>query len=65
VPGLTGPPNSALPGAPGRIYITDGNGNVVVDVTEERAKDITPGRGAGPKRDPTPQELDLLEKMRR
>lgn len=33
VPGLTGRPNSAIPGAANdRIFITDDNGNVVVDV---------------------------------
>jgi hypothetical protein len=66
VPGLTGPPNSAIPGGGNdRIFITDDNGNVVVDVTRDRAKPVIPGQGFGPKRAPTPQELDLLDKMGR
>jgi len=65
VPNLTGPPNSAIPGGPGRIFVTDENGNVVVDVTGDRAKDVTPGVGFGPKRPLTPSELDLLGKMGR
>ena len=64
MPGLTGPPNSAILGGPGRIFITDEKGNVVVDVTGERAKEITPGRKPS-KRKPTPEELELLKKMGR
>lgn len=63
---LTGPPDSAIPSNnPDRILVTDKNGNVVVDVTRKRAKDVTPGVGFGPKRLPTGQELDLLDKMKR
>src|SRR5690348_6955552 len=40
---LTGPPNSAISGQGDRIYITDENGNVVVDVTPDRAKNVVPG----------------------
>ena len=61
---LTGPPSSALPGAGGgRIFITDEDGNVVVDVTPDRAKDVTPGVGFGDKRPLTDEEKDLLDKM--
>lgn len=60
VPELTGPPNSAIPGAGGRIFITDGNGNVVVDVDRNRAKDVIPGKGFGPKRPPTQEEQELI-----
>jgi hypothetical protein len=64
VPVLTGPPNSAIPGGGNdRIFITDDNGNVVVDVTRDRAKPVMPGQGFGPKRPPTSQEIDLLDKM--
>jgi RHS repeat-associated protein len=65
VPNLTGPPNSAIPGQGGRIYITDEDGNVVVDVTPDRAKPVIPGEGFGPKRPLTGQEQDLLDKMRK
>jgi len=66
VKNLTGPPNSAIPATgPDRIFVTDESGNVVTDVTSDRAKDVTPGVGFGPKRPPTQQELDLLGKTRR
>lgn len=66
VPGLTGPPNSAIAGGgKDRIFITDQDGNVIADVTRDRVKPVIPGKGFGPKRAPTPQELDLLDKMRR
>jgi hypothetical protein len=65
VPSLTGPPNSAILGGPGRIFVTDANGNVVVDIDGGRAKDITPGGRAGAKRRLTAAEIDLLDKMGR
>ena len=60
---LTGPPSSAIRGSPGRICITDSDGNVVLDVTADRAKPVTPGEGFGDKRAPTPDELDLLNEL--
>jgi hypothetical protein len=65
VPNLTGPPNSAIPAAPGRIYVTDGQGNVILDVTRERTKNIRQGRRSKKVRPPTAEELDLLDKMGR
>jgi len=60
---IVGPPNSAIPSASGdRIYITDDKGRVVWDVTGDRTKEVVPGRGFGRKREPTDQELDLLDK---
>ena len=66
VKGLTGPPNSAIPGQGGRIYITDENGNVVIDVTPDRAKEVTPGQGftKGGERDPTDEEKKLLGQVK-
>ncbi|MEO4001727.1 RHS repeat-associated core domain-containing protein [Mesorhizobium sp. CAU 1732] len=60
---LKGPPNSAIKGTGGRIFVTDKNGNVVADITPDRAKDVTPGVGFGPKRPATPQELELWKKL--
>jgi len=64
VKNLTGPPNSAIPGFGGRIYITNDRGQVVLDVTQDRAKVVVPGSGYRGKRSPTPTELDLLNKTR-
>ncbi|MEK6749237.1 MAG: hypothetical protein AABY83_08530, partial [Pseudomonadota bacterium] len=60
-----GPPNSAIPSTGSSIWITDSNGNVVVDVTPLRAKDVTPGSGFGPKRVPTNEELKLWENVKK
>jgi hypothetical protein len=60
----SGPPNSAIPSTGGSVWITDGQGNVVVDVTPERAKPVTPGVGFGEKRPPTKNELDLWDKVK-
>jgi len=60
----TGPPNSAIPTTGESVWITDGNGNVVVDVTPGRAKPVTPGVGFGDKRSPTPTELDLWDRVK-
>lgn len=57
---LTGPPNSIVRGAPGRVYQTDSEGRVIADITAGRVKPVTPGRGFGPKRPPTPQEREWL-----
>ena len=63
VKNLTGPPNSAVRGADGRIYVTNGNGQVIFDITRDRVKPVTPGQGFGPKRPPTPDELELINKI--
>lgn len=67
VKGIVGPPNSAIQGGrPGRIFITDDNGKVVLDVTKDRVKPVgSGGKTFDRKRDPTPQELDLLDRMKR
>ena len=60
---LKGPSNSAIRGAPGRVYVTDADGNVVRDITVDRVKPVTPGKGFGDKRTPTQEELDLIKQL--
>ncbi|MFY9512535.1 MAG: RHS repeat-associated core domain-containing protein [Rubrivivax sp.] len=59
-----GPPNSAIPSTGDSVWITDGDGNVVADVTPERVKPVTPGVGFGEKRPPTPAEVELWEEVK-
>jgi len=64
VKNLTGPPNSAVKGSAGRVYITNDKGQVILDVTSARAKQVTPGVGFGKaERPPTPQELDIINRL--
>lgn len=60
---LTRPPDSAIKGANGRVYLTNDKGQVIADITKTRVKPVIPGRGFGPKRPPTPEELDLINKV--
>jgi len=61
---LTGPPDSVVKSAaPGRIFITDGTGRVILDITAERVKPVTPGVGFGDKRPPTAEELELIKQL--
>jgi hypothetical protein len=61
---LTGPPNSAVKSeAPGRVFVTDSQGQVILDITAERVKSVTPRQGFGEKRRPTPEELDLIRQL--
>ncbi len=60
---LTGPPNSAIKGSAGRVYVTDGKGNVILDITKDRVKPVIPGVGFGPKRLPTTAELELIKEL--
>ena len=64
VKNLTGKPNSAIRGTGDQIYITNDKGQVIRDVTGDRVKEVIPGVGFGPKRNPTEQELDLLDQLR-
>ncbi len=63
VKNLTGPPNSLIKGSKGRVYVTDDKGQVILDITKDRVKPVTPGQGFGPKRPPTPEELDFIDKL--
>jgi RHS repeat-associated protein len=63
VKNLTGPADSAVKGGGERIFVTDGQGRVVKDITKDRTKPVIPGKGFGPKQPPTPQELGLLDRV--
>jgi hypothetical protein len=63
VKNLTGPANSVLKGSEGRIFITNESGQVILDVTANRAKPVTPGVGFGDKVLPTQQMLDLIKQI--
>jgi hypothetical protein len=64
VKNLTGPPNSVVRGAEGRVYQTDGSGRVIRDITQERAQRVVPGQGFAKGKDiPTQEELDWIAKM--
>lgn len=59
---LTGPPNSAVKSAgSGRVFVTDAKGQVILDITAERVKPVRPQIGFGEKRNPTPEELNLIK----
>jgi hypothetical protein len=62
---LTGPANSAVRSvAEGRAFVTNAIGQVVLDITAERVKQVKPHAGfIGEKRDPTAEELDLLKQL--
>lgn len=61
---LTGPPNSVVKSTgPGRIFVTDTQGRVILDITAERVKPVTPGVRFGDKRPPTLEELELIKKL--
>lgn len=58
-----GPANSVLKGSQGRIFITNNKGQVIWDITSERAKSVIPGVGFGPKVAPTKEQLNLIKKI--
>lgn len=43
------------------MFVTNERGQVILDITESRVKPVVPGRGFGPKRAPTIEELNLLK----
>jgi hypothetical protein len=63
VKNLVGPPNAAVRGAGERAFITNDKGHVIMDITRSRVKPVTPGQGFGPKRAPTRDELDILQRV--
>jgi RHS repeat-associated protein len=63
VKGLIGPADSVVKGAGERIFVTDGKGRVILDITRDRVKPVTPGAGFGAKRSPTEEELKLLQQV--
>ncbi|MGC9341262.1 MAG: hypothetical protein ACP5E3_01030, partial [Bacteroidales bacterium] len=61
---LRGPSNSVFRGGShGRIFISDDTGNIIWDVTMDRAKSVIPGQGFGPKVTPTDEMLELIRIM--
>jgi RHS repeat-associated protein len=63
VKNLVGPRNSVVKGSNGRVYLTDDQGRVIADITTQRTKPVTPGRGFGPKRLPTTEELNWITRI--
>jgi hypothetical protein len=63
VKNLTGPANSVLRGGGERAFVTNAEGKVILDITKDRVKSVIPGQGFGPKRAPTGEELNLLQKL--
>jgi len=63
VKNLVGPPNSVVRGGGSRVFITNERGEVILDITRDRVKPVTPGRGFGPKRPPSEEELHLLDQV--
>jgi hypothetical protein len=60
VKSLTGPASSVVRGGGERAFVTNDEGQVILDITKDRVKPVTPGSGFGPKRTPTEEELGLL-----
>jgi hypothetical protein len=62
---LKGPPHSALKSVvEGRVFVTNAVGQVVLDITAERVKQVIPQVGfVGEKRDSTAEELDLIKQL--
>jgi hypothetical protein len=62
---LKGPANSAVKSeAKGRVFVTNALGQVVLDITAERVKQVVPHIGfVGEKRDLTAEELELLKQL--
>ncbi|MBU4188284.1 MAG: Hint domain-containing protein, partial [Propionicimonas sp.] len=64
VKSMVGPPNTVARGAsPGRVFATDGEGRVVLDVTADRVKPVTPGQGFGEKSLPTQEQLGWISDL--
>jgi RHS repeat-associated protein len=60
----TGPANSVVKGgAEGRVLITNQKGQVIWDITKERAKSVIPGQGFGYKVAPTQEQLNLIKQI--
>lgn len=68
VKSFTGPPSMVARGAvPGRIYVTDENGHVILDITRDRTKPVLHEqgfeRGMDRKQAPTAQELAWIDEL--
>jgi len=68
VKNFVGPQNSVVRGASqGRVYVTDDEGKVILDITRGRVTPVVPGRGFvagdGRKLEPTRQQLDWIDQL--
>jgi RHS repeat-associated protein len=68
VKNFVGPPNAIVRGAsPGRVFVTDDQGRVILDITRDRVKPVVPGRGfvtgEGRKLAPTKEQLRWIEEL--
>jgi RHS repeat-associated protein len=68
VKNLVGPPNTIARGmSPGRVYVTDEQGRVVLDITRDRVKPVVPGQGFvsgdGRKLPPTSKHLGWIDEL--
>lgn len=68
VKNFVGPQNSVVRGASqGRVFVTDDQGRVVLDITRDRVKLVIPGQGfvagGGRKLVPTQQQLDWIDQL--
>ncbi|HSY14934.1 MAG TPA: hypothetical protein VK816_03030, partial [Jatrophihabitantaceae bacterium] len=68
VKNFVGPRNAAVRGASyGRVYVTDNQGRVILDITSDRVKPVIPGKGFvagdGRKLEPTQQQLDWIDQL--
>ncbi|MCC7069929.1 MAG: hypothetical protein IT383_01320, partial [Deltaproteobacteria bacterium] len=61
VKSLVGPANSIVRGGGERLFVTNERGEVILDITAERAKEIAPGVGATVKRALTEGERAMLD----
>jgi hypothetical protein len=51
-------------GGPGRVFVTNDKGQVILDITKDRIKPVTPGQGFGDKVLEVGQEYrDLITKV--
>ena len=63
VKNLTAPSNSVVKGGAGRIFITNGEGKVIWDVTTQRVKSVIPGEGFGGKAQPSLEMLNYINQI--
>ncbi len=68
VKNFVGPPNAVVKGAsPGRVFMTDGQGRVILDITADRVKPVVPGQGFvagdGRKLAPTTEQLGWIKDL--
>ena len=53
--------------SPGRVFVTDGEGRAILDITADRVKPVVPGQGFvagdGRKLVPTAEQLDWIKKL--